>query len=85
MVLYKGMYIEPSNIWLKKLLSDKTWADFKNFFAEEYCDIRKLQRINATQAGFHGANMTITIQDEIYEALYNLSTYTSSEKMYSPS
>ena len=42
---------------------------FQEVFAEEYHDLRKLQRINTTQSGFHGANMVIKIQEEIHEAL----------------
>ena len=47
---------------------------------EEYHNIRELQLINATHAGFGGANMVIRTQDKISEALNNLTIYTASEK-----
>ena len=72
MVLARGLYTGPSNMWRKKLSSETTWAYFKKFFTEEYHGLRKLQCINATQAVFHGANMTITTQYNISKALDNL-------------
>ena len=45
------------------------WADFKNLFVEDYHNLCKMQRINSNQAVFHGANMEITMQDNIAEAL----------------
>ena len=68
-ILATGMYIELSNMWHKKLSSDKTWAGFKKFFAEEYHDLRELQQINATQEGFYGANKDIAIQDDTTKEL----------------
>ena len=83
-VLAKGLYTEPSNMWRKKLSSDKILADFNNFFTEDYHDLRKLQNISATQADFHGSNMATTIQDEISEALENMAMAATLENMYSP-
>ena len=57
---------KTGNICNKNPAYEKTWAAFNKFFAEEYHGIRKLQHINATQVGFCGTNMAITIQDEIY-------------------
>ena len=67
-------------MWSKNLSSDKTWAGFKKFFADEYNDLRKLQHINSNQAGFYGSNMDITMQDDIFEALDNLAMATTSER-----
>ena len=78
-MLATGLYTEPSKMWHKKLSSDKTWAGFNNFFADEYHDLHKLQHINTTQAGFHGSNMAITMQGNIFEALENLAMDTISE------
>ena len=77
-VLSTGLYTEPRKMWRKKLSYDKTWAGFRKFFAEEYNNPRELQHINATQTGFHGANMAITMQYEIVEALENLAIATTS-------
>ena len=39
-VLYMGLYKEPIKMWCKNLSPEKTWADFKKFFAEENHDLR---------------------------------------------
>ena len=60
-VLSMGLYTEPINTWRKNLSSVKTWSDFKKFFMDEYHNLSKLKLINATQKGFHLANMAITV------------------------
>ena len=67
-------------MWRKKLSSNKTWAGFNKLFAEEYHDLPKLQSISIIQAGFHGANMAIKMQEKISEELENLVMATASEK-----
>ena len=39
-VLSAGLYTEPGNMWRKKTSSDKTWAELKKIFAEEYHNLR---------------------------------------------
>ena len=73
MVLDMCLYTEPSKMWRKNLSSEETLADFKNIFTEEYHYLSEFQHINTTQADFHGGNIAITMQDEISEALENLS------------
>ena len=68
------MYKETRNMWNKKLSSKKSWDEFKKFFMEEYHNPHKLKLVNATQAGFHGANITIKIKYKIYNSLDNLET-----------
>ena len=80
MLLATGLYIEPSNMWQNKFLSEKKWSDFKNFFAEECHDLRKLKCINTSQVDFHNSNTDITMQGNISEALDNLAMATTSEK-----
>ena len=72
------LYTEPINMWRKNLSSDKTWAGFNKFFADEYHDLRELQRINTIHAGFCGANMAIIMQDKIFGVLENLYMATTS-------
>ena len=67
-------------MWRNNLSSDKTWAGFKKFFADDYNDLRELQRINSTQAGCYGSNMDITMKDDIFEALENLAIATTPER-----
>ena len=68
------MYKETRKMWNKKLSSKKYWDEFKKFFMEEYHNTHKLKLIDTTQAGFHGANITIKIQYKIYNSLDNLYT-----------
>ena len=71
-------------MWLKNIFSEKTRADFKKFFTEEYHDICEMKCINTNQAGFHDANMDVKIQDNIDKSLDNLAMDTTSRKVYSP-
>ena len=59
-------------MWRKKLSYEKTWADFKKLFAEEYHDLFELECINVTQSGFRGLDIAIIIQENIVAALDNL-------------
>ena len=65
------LYMNQTKMWRKNPASDKTWANFRKFFAEEYHDLHEIQRINETLAGFHGTNMAIAIQDKISKSLEN--------------
>ena len=56
------------------------WSSFKKFFTGDYHDLREIQFINATQAGFHGAIMSIIMQGDILKALDNLAMGTTTEK-----
>ena len=56
----------------QEVCSKKTWSNFKILFSEEYHDLQELQKINATQAGLHRANMWIIIKENITKALENL-------------
>ena len=67
-------------MWRNKLSCEKKWADLKKLFSEECRDTHKLQLINATQSGFHGANMAITTKYEIAEALEELAMAKNPEK-----
>ena len=69
-------------MWRKKLSYEKMWADFKKFFAEDYHGLHKMQLLNANRAGFHGDNMTITVQYKIIESVDNLAMATTSEKLH---
>ena len=51
---------------------DKTWANFKIFFALEYNELREEQRLNTTQAGFQHANNYSEEQKDFVSAPENL-------------
>ena len=60
-VLATGLYTEPVKMCRKNTSYEKKWAEINKLFAKEYYNIRKLQHINVTQAGFYGSNMVITM------------------------
>ncbi len=51
-----GHYNEACKEWRKKTVLDKTWQNFKRFFAAEYHDLKEQQKVNNSQNNFHGAN-----------------------------
>ena len=67
-------------MWHKKFSSQKIWAEFKKFFAEEYRDICELQHMNENKPWFHGANVAIKMKEGDMKALANLVMATPSEK-----
>jgi hypothetical protein len=63
-----GYYADACTIWRKKPAEAKTWASFKQFFAEEYHDLKEQQKVNTSQTNFHSA----TAVTDISSALDNL-------------
>jgi hypothetical protein len=51
-----GYYADACKEGRKKAAVDKTWANFKTFFAAEYHDMKEQQKVNQSQNNFHGAN-----------------------------
>ena len=52
-----GLYTDACKEWRRKPEDQKTWENFKRFFAEEYHDLKEQQRTTSMQAGYHQANM----------------------------
>eukprot|EP00957_Ditylum_brightwellii_P053765 4072944-Ditylum_brightwellii.AAC.1 len=50
------MYKEPLQRWREKPTTDKTWTDFKTFFAEEYHLLREDEDNTQQGSGYHQAN-----------------------------
>ena len=71
-----GQYNEACKEWHKQAANLKTWANFKQFFAAEYHDLKEQQKIYANQANFHSANATI----DIAGALDNLAMAAMNDK-----
>ena len=40
----------------KKSVADQTWKKFKKYFADEYHELKRMQRTNAGQAVFQSVN-----------------------------
>ena len=56
-----GYYTEACKEWRKKPAATKTWVLFKNFFTEEYHDLKEQNKVNNNQANFHSANSVVNI------------------------
>jgi hypothetical protein len=56
-----GFYHDACKEWRRKPVGDKTWLNFKRFFASEYHDLKEQQRENTSQSNFHGANAAVDI------------------------
>ena len=52
-----GLYYLSLKEWRKKATADKTWASFKQVFAEEYHNLVDETKVTNGNAGFHSANM----------------------------
>jgi hypothetical protein len=56
-----GFSNEVCKEWRKKPALDKTWTNFKHFFAAEYHALKEQQKVNMSQSNFHGANAIMDI------------------------
>jgi uncharacterized protein (DUF433 family) len=56
-----GFYNNACKEWRKKPAADKTWQNFKRFFAAEHRDLQEQQKVNVSQNNFHGANAAIDL------------------------
>jgi hypothetical protein len=60
-----GHYNDSCKEWRKKAPIDKTWQNFKRFFAAEYHDLKEQQKVNTSQSNFHGANAATDISNAL--------------------
>jgi hypothetical protein len=56
-----GYYNDACKEWRKKPAQNKTWQEFKRFFAAEYHDLKEQQKVNTLQNNFQGANAAYDI------------------------
>jgi hypothetical protein len=71
-----GYYTDACKDWRKKPAIEKTWANFKTFFAAEYHDMKEQQKVNHSQNNFHGANAVT----DISTALDNLAMAATTDR-----
>jgi hypothetical protein len=71
-----GHYNDACKEWRRKAAIDKTWHNFKRFFAAEYHDLKEQQKVNTSQSNFHGANAAY----DISMALDNLALAATSDR-----
>ena len=71
-----GIYSDGCKDWRRKDPADKTWANFKSHFANEYQDLKDNQ-VNTTSSAYQA---TAEYQQDTVEALANLATATASDR-----
>ena len=71
-----GVYADGCKEWRKKALADKTWANLKTHFSNEYQDLKENQ-VTTTSAAFQA---TIDYQKDTVDALANLATATANDR-----
>jgi hypothetical protein len=71
-----GYYNNACKEWRKRPTENKTWENFKRFFAAEYHDLKEQQKVNTSNTDFHGANAAV----EITTALDNLALAATNDR-----
>ena len=87
MVENSGIYYNGVKEWRQKDRADKTWEDFKKFFAREFREIR-VQPWTSASEGYgmssmrvgHGNAEEVEMQQQQAEALANLATATTADR-----
>jgi hypothetical protein len=77
LIFSTGLFQEACREWRKKLAIDKTWAHFKEHFAEAHHDLC-LTQWTTQEGGYHSANNVMdSFVNETADAFANLATATA--------
>jgi hypothetical protein len=60
-----GLYNDACKEWWRRSIANRTWPQFKTFFANEYNDLKEQQKLNNNQNNFHGANNAMDLTTAI--------------------
>jgi hypothetical protein len=60
-----GIYNDVCKEWRQKHVANRTWTNFKAFFATEYNELKEQQKLNNNQNSFHGTNSAINLTTAI--------------------
>jgi hypothetical protein len=80
-----GHFMSACRRWNEKPTAEKTWAQFKSYFAAAHRQHKQMQGESAATAGYHSANFAVTnTEDQMAEAtigaLENLATATAADR-----
>ena len=79
-VHHTGMFIDTCREWRRRAAADKTWANFKDDFAQAHTELGELTHTSQA-GGYHQANNVMnTFANEAGEALANLATATAADR-----
>jgi phage-related minor tail protein len=78
-------FVSACRRWNKKETSDKTWANFKAYFAASHRQHNQMQRESSANSSYHAANADVVqTEDQMAEttigALTNLATATATDR-----
>jgi len=71
-----GIYTNACKEWCKIAIINKTRANFKQFFAAKYHDIKEQQKVNSSHSNFHSTNAAV----DTGQALDNLATAATADR-----
>ena len=66
--------------WKNKPQANRTWADFKSYWADVWSDYEDIQEITVKEAGFGKANAAVTNAVAVTEALEGLANAAAVDK-----
>jgi hypothetical protein len=80
-----GHFMSTCHRWNKKLTVEKTWTQFKSYFAAARCQHKQMQGEYAATDGYHSANTAVTHNEyqmakAAIGALANLATATTADR-----
>ena len=79
-----GLYTDACKLWRKRPKEEKTWTEFKQYFADEYHDLKEMHKTSAKETGFHAANLASEEEpeaaDDFMEAFQNLAMAATTDK-----
>jgi hypothetical protein len=84
-IFLTGHFMSACRRWNEKLTIEKTWTQFKSYFAAAHRQHKQMQGESAATAGYHSANVAVTNnEDQMDEAtigaLANLATATAADR-----
>ena len=68
-----GLYMDACKEWRRKQPADKTWLNFKTFFAAEYQEMKEQGKLTGNSGNYHTANAVTDITNAL-DQLANAAT-----------
>ena len=78
-----NLYTDACKEWRRKPQAEKTWTNFKTFFASEYHELKEQEKTTAMGQGYHSANVVRQNADDdalIVESLQHLALAATTDK-----
>ena len=82
-IISSNLYTDACKEWRRKPLAEKTWTNFKNFFASEYHDLKEQEKTTTMGQEYHSENLVQhnTEDDSLMvESLHHLALAATTDK-----